>query len=165
MADDRHTQEHKEAIRKRFETLIALYLNEFTAGIGKEHINHLFLSLEVLHCAVNAYFDDIHRYKTYAGSQFADRHKQAAFTMLWLSRFKPIQLKESAEIDTIYLTINQAYAIYAGLMFLNPGVMDGMTDKFYRHLIYTLTYRKIDGRSLATMLYLMERAASKGIKF
>ena len=114
---------------------------------------------------VNAYFDDIAKYKAYAGSEFADRHKQGAFTMIWISRFKPIQLKESAEADTTFLTINEAFAIYAGLMFLAPDVIKGMTEGFYNHLVYTLTYRTMEGRGLATLLYLMEKAALNGVKF
>ncbi len=165
MIPDKQQLKYDNAIRKRYDTLTNLFFNEFSIGIGDEYSKHIFLSKELLHCAVNAYFDDIHRYKSYAGSQFADRHKQAALTMIWLSRFKPIQLKDVANVDTVYLTINQAYAIYAGFMFLDPVVMNGMTQKFYKHLIYMLTYRHTDGKSLATILYLMEMAAAKGSKF
>lgn len=154
-----------EAIRKRYETLVNLYTEEFSTGLGEKYSEHLYLSKELLHCAVNAYFDDIAKYKAYAGSEFADRHKQGAFTMIWISRFKPIQLKESAEADTTFLTINEAFAIYAGLMFLAPDVIKGMTEGFYNHLIYTLTYRTMEGRGLATLLYLMEKAALNGVKF
>lgn len=154
-----------EAIRKRYETLVNLYTEEFSTGLGEKYSEHLYLSKELLHCAVNAYFDDIAKYKAYAGSEFADRHKQGAFTMIWISRFKPIQLKESAEADTTFLTINEAFAIYAGLMFLAPDVIKGMTEGFYNHLVYTLTYRTMEGRGLATLLYLMEKAALNGVKF
>ena len=155
----------KDIIRNRYETLVSLYKDEFSVGLGSNYSENLFLSKELLHCAVNAYFDDIFKYKNYAGSEFADRHKQGAFTMLWLSRFKPIQVKENIELNTSYLTINEAFAIYAGLMFLNPSVMNGMTKAFYNHLIYTLTYRQIEGRALATILYLMEKASDSGAKF
>ena len=85
--------------------------------------------------------------------------------MIWISRFKPIQLKSGTKADTTFLTINEAFAIYAGLMFLDPDVMDGITESFYNHLVYTLTYRTVEGRGLATVLYLMEKAALKGVKF
>lgn len=155
----------EEAIRKRYETLVTLYEGQFLIGLEDKYRKHLFLSKELLHCAVNAYFDDIYKYKAYAGSEFADNHKQAAYTMLWLSKFKPIQIKEEAKIDTVYLTINEAFAIYSGLMFLNPTVMKGMTKSFYKHLVYTLVYRNIDGRGLASLLYVMETAAKKGVSF
>lgn len=153
-----------ENIRKRFETFVKLYTEEFTIGLGQRYADSIFLSKELLHCAVNAYFDDIYKYKAYAGSKFADRHKQAAFTMIWLTRFKPIQIKHNSKIEAVHLTINEAFAIYAGLVFLNPAVMKGMTKSFYNHLIYTLTYRKIEGRTLATILYLMEKASVNGIR-
>lgn len=154
-----------EAIRQRYETLVSLYTGQFIVGLGPEYGDNLFLSKELLHCAVNAYFDDIYKYKAYAGSKYADKHKQGAYTMIWISRFKPIQLKESAKIDTTYLTINEAFAIYAGLMFLNPEVVGKMDESFYKHLVYSLTYRHLDGRGLATLLYLMEVAAKQDEKF
>lgn len=152
-------------IRDRYETLKRLYVDEFSVGLGDEYSSNLFLCKELLHCAVNAYFDDIYKYKAYAGSEYANRYKQAAYTMIWISRFKPIQIKEGAKIDTTYLTINEAFAIFAGLMFLQPAVVDGMTKSFYDHLIYTLTYRDINGRLLATILYLMEKSSGGGEKF
>lgn len=158
-------QSKADAVRKRYETLVNLYVEEFSTGLGEKYSEHLYLSKELLHCAVNAYFDDICKYKAYAGSEYADRHKQSAFTMIWISRFKPIQIKAGADVDTTYLTINEAFAIYAGLIFLNPDVVCGMTESFYNHLIYTLTYRSMEGRGLATLLYLMEKAAAKGVKF
>lgn len=160
-----HILTDPNAIRTRFETLLNLFINEFSLGLGKEYTDCLYLCKELLHCAVNAYFDDICKYKAYAGSEFADRHKQAAFTMIWISRFKPIQIIEGAKINTTFLTINEAFAIFAGLMFLNPTVIKGMTESFYNHLIYTLTYRKIEARALATSLYLMEKASESGIKY
>lgn len=154
-----------DAIRKRYETLLSLYEGQFAVGLDAEHREHIYLSKELLHCAINAYFDDICKYKAYAGSDFADCHKQAAYTMMWISRFKPIQIKQHAKVDTIFLTINESYAIYAGLMFLDPSVMQRMTQKFYKHLVYTLTYRNLEGRGLASLLYLMEQAAKGGVAF
>lgn len=154
-----------ESIRKRYETLLTLYNEQFVKGLNAERGKFLYLSKELLHCAVNAYFDDICKYKAYAGSEFADCHKQAAYTMMWISRFKPIQIKEGAKIDTAYLTINENFAIFAGLMFLDPSVTRGMTQSFYKHLVYTLTYRNLEGRGLATLLYLMEIASKKGVSF
>lgn len=158
-------QTDADAVRKRYETLMNLFIKEFCTGIGKEYSERLFLSRELLHCAVNAYFDDICKYKAYAGSEFADRHKQAAYTMIWISRFKPIQIVEGSNINTTFITINEAFAIFAGLMFLKPSVMNGMTESFYNHLIYSLMYRETGGRALATILYLMEKASENGVKF
>lgn len=154
-----------EAIRTRFETLLSLFNKEFLTGLDDKYAKSIFLSEELLHCAVNAYFDDICKYKNYAGSLYADKHKQAAFTMLWISRYKPIQLKPNSAVDTVLLTINESFAIISGLMFLDPSVTDCMSRNFYKHLVYTLMYRDLGGKGLATMLYLMETAAINKVKF
>mgnify|MGYP000220531739 CR=1 FL=1 len=153
-----------ELIRKRYETLLSLYNDYFINSINDGKADFLYLSKELLHCAVNAYFDDIYKYKAYAGSKFADRHKQLAYTMIWISRFKPIQLKEGAKIDTSFLTINESFAIFAGLIFLDPSITKYITQSFYKHLVYTLTYRNLEGRGLASLLYVMEAAAKNGVE-
>lgn len=152
-------------IQKRFDTLVKLYEEQFILGLDEKYRKSLFLSKELLHCAVNAYFDDIYKYKAYAGSEYADRHKQAAYTMLWITRFHPIQIIPQAEVDTTVLTINEAFALYAGFMFLDPIVLKKLQKPFYRHLIYTLTYRNLTGKGLATLIYLMETGATKGVEF
>jgi len=152
-------------IKKRFDTLVKLYEEQFLLGLDEKYRKSLFLSKELLHCAVNAYFDDIYKYKAYAGSEYADRHKQAAYTMLWITRFHPIQIIPQAEVDTTVLTINEAFALYAGFMFLDPIVLKKLQKPFYRHLIYTLTYRNLTGKGLATLIYLMETGATKGVEF
>lgn len=154
-----------EDIRKRFDTLVHLYEEHFLLGLEAQYRERFFLSKELLHCAVNAYFDDIYKYKMYAGSKYADRHKQAAYTMLWITRFHPIQIKPDAEVDTVVLTVNEAFALYAGFMFLDPIVISKLTKRFYCHLIYTLTYRNLNGKGLATLIYLLETGASKGVQF
>ena len=155
----------KELIKQRYSTLVRLYDDVFSKNIREEYSSHLFLSKELLHCAVTAYFDDIQRFKNYAGSTYADSHKQAAYTMLWISRFKPIQLLATAEVDTTFLTINEAFAIFAGLTFLDDSVAECMSKDFYKHLVYTLVYRNIDAKGLASLLYVMERASQGKCRF
>lgn len=152
-------------IQKRYETLVKLYEEQFLIGLDEKYRESLYLSKELLHCAVNAYFDDIFKYKAYAGSEYADRHKQAAYTMLWVTRFHPIQILPGAKVDTTLLTINEAFALYAGFMFLDPVVLKKLRKPFYRHLIYTLTYRNLTGKGLATLIYLMETGATNGVDF
>lgn len=160
MSENQNRQEtSKESIRQRYSTLVRIYDEVFSKSIGEEYAGHLFLSRELLHCAVTAYFDDIQRFKNYAGSTYADCHKQAAYTMLWIARFKPIQLLDTAAVDTTFLTINEAFAIFAGLTFLDDSIAECMSKDFYRHLVYTLVYRNIDAKALASLLYVMERAS------
>lgn len=149
-------------IHKRYETFLNLYENQFKEGLEERYRRSIYLSKELLHCAIKAYFDDIAKYKAYAGSDFADRHKQAAYSIKWLSRFKPIQLLPEVEPDTVLLTINEAFALYAGLIFLEPTVIKGISQKFYKHLIYTITYRNLSGKGLATLMYLLECGIKNG---
>ena len=155
----------KKVGKKNNFTPLRDYDDVFSKNIREEYSSHLFLSKELLHCAVSAYFDDIQRFKNYAGSTYADSHKQAAYTMLWISRFKPIQLLATAEVDTTFLTINEAFAIFAGLTFLDDSVAECMSKDFYKHLVYTLVYRNIDAKGLASLLYVAERASLGRCRF
>lgn len=157
-------QANPERVKDRFEMFLMLFQEKFLPGLAEEYHNQIFLSRELLHCAVKAYFDDIERYKAYAGSEYADRHKQAAYTMKWINRFRPIQLRENAKADSVLVTVNQRFAIYSGLVFLDPSVTAGMTEKFFHHLIYTLTYRPFTGKMLATLIYAIECAVKNGGK-
>lgn len=151
-----------DVIRQRYETLLQLFDQQFVVGLDKRYYGQVFISKELLHCAVKAYFDDITRYKTYAGSEYADRHKQAGYTIKWLSRFRPIQLTVVAKPDTTLLTINESFALYAGIMFLAPTSMENMSRKLFKHLIYSITYRELSGKGLSTLMYLVECAAAHG---
>ena len=155
----------EEAIKKRFNTFVKLYEEQFCVGIEEKYRNDIYLSKELLHCAVNAYFDDIFKYKAYAGSRYADRHKQAAYTIIWISRFHPIQIKPEVKVSPKLLTINEAFALYAGFMFLDPKVISKLKEPFYRHLIYTIVYRELPAKGWATLIYLMETGAMKDVQF
>ena len=145
-----------ERLRERFETIVSIFENEFLLGIKESSRSQIYLNKELLHCAVKAYFDDIERYKLYAGSDYADCHKQAAYTIKWINKFKPIQIRENAVVDTAILTINAAFALTVGFTFLDRSVVEGVSEKFFRHLVYTLTYRNCTGKSLATLMYAIE---------
>lgn len=149
-------------LRDRYEMIVSLYNRDFIVGIKKDTAQGIYLNKELLHCAVKAYFDDIERYKAYAGSEFADSHKQAAYTIKWLNRFKPIQIREDAKTDTETLSINATFALTVGFTFLHRSVIERMTDRFFRHLVYTLTYREPTGKSLATLMYAIECATKNG---
>lgn len=155
----------EENIRKRFDTLVKLYEEQFCLGIEEKYQKDIYLSKELLHCAVTAYFDDIYKYKAYSGAIYADRHKQAAYTIIWISRFHPIQIKQEAKVSTKLLTINETFALFAGFMFLDPVVISKLNEPFYRHLIYTLVYRELPAKGWATLIYLMETGAKQGVRF
>ncbi len=131
----------------------------FLQGLNEALRDAIYLNKELLHCAVVAYFDDIEKYKAYAGSQYANRHKQAAFTIKWVARFKPVQIKESANTNHQLITINASFALFCGFSFLPPEIADSLTPDFYDKLIYNLTYRNILGKEWALIIELMDKVA------
>lgn len=165
MADEaaHKVQVNPQLLKERFYMLVDFFYNVFIEKIEEENRLKISLNKEILHCAVKAYFDDIIRYKNYAGSEYADKHKQAAYTIKWINKFKPIQIKENAEMNTVLLTINQSFALAAGFLFLDISVAENVSQKFLKHLMYVLTYRNITGKNLATLMYVME-CATKGKK-
>ena len=154
-----------ENLKARYEMIMTLFHDEFVVGLDEKYRDQIYINKELLHCAVKAYFDDIERYKAYSGSEFADRHKQAAYSIKWINRFKPIQIREGAEMDTTLLTINSTFALSVGFTFLDRSVVEKMSDKFFRHLVYTLLYRNETGKSLATLMYMTECAAKADAEF
>lgn len=136
----------------------------FSEGLEKVHSDSVYLNLELLHCAVVAYFDDIEKYKAYAGSQYANEYKQAAFTIKWISRFRPIQIKESANTTGVLVTVNAAFALFCGFTFMSPAVAASITPEFYDKLIYNLTYRNILGKEWAMIMELMDKLATSSKK-
>lgn len=131
----------------------------FTEGLESRCSDSIYLNRELLHCAVVAYFDDIEKYKAYAGSEYANEYKQAAFTIKWLSRFHPIQIKESATTNSTLVTINASFALFCGFTFLKPEVAGSLTPEFYDKLIYNLTYRNIRGKEWAMIMEMMSKLA------
>jgi hypothetical protein len=124
------------------------------------------LNSAILAGVVRSYFDDIERFKFYTKSERADKHKQAAYTIKWIAKLKPIQIKidESDGIE-IYkgmsqdlMEVNALFAVYVGIvLFLDERIFPLMSGKVLNHLVYTAMFRAISGRQLALTLYLMER--------
>lgn len=151
-------KDNSDNVKMRFEMLLELFHRKFQQSLADDYKDKIFISKELLHCAVKAYNDDIERYIAYAGSEYPSCYKEAAYTMKWINRFRPIQIKEHVEADSVLVTINQSFAIYASFAFLDPSVAAGISRKFFDHLVYTLTYRPMTGKMLATLLYAVNRA-------
>lgn len=146
----------QENIKKRFYMLVELY-NLFLQGVDVSIGESIYINKELLHCAVVAYFDDIEKYKAYAGSRYANKYKQAAFSIKWISRFRPIQIRETASATHQMITINASFALFCGFSFMSPAVADSLSPEFYNQLIYNLTYRNILGKEWAMIMELLDR--------
>jgi hypothetical protein len=119
-----------------------------------------YLSRKILRHCVESYFRDIERMKIFHSIQFADQHKRAAFTMLWIVRTKPVQLHSDANMSEALLLINELFAIHAGLAHLKLTPSD-ISKIYLRNLVYTLHYRPASAELLASVAYLLERACRK----
>lgn len=160
--DERNVLQGKEEeikeyqINERLELLREIY-KIFMEGYSETICNSLFLSEGFLFAAVKSYFDDVYRFKDYSGSMWIDPHKQAAYSIKWLTKFNPIQIKsESLPFTEEILRMNANYALFVGFTFLDSKILDNISDDYYNHLVYTLLFRNISGKSLASILYLLE---------
>ena len=144
--------------------------------------NAVYLNNGLLHLAVSSYYDDIHRYKDYSGSQWANNHKQAAYTIKWIVKFKPVQIKENFDkpefLNNEILDINIIFALFCGFSFLDKSIIKLIVDEkkkvdkynllpiekreseekqsFYDKLLYNLRYRYFSGKHLISIFEAME---------
>jgi hypothetical protein len=140
----------------RLDALIRLY-NEFCKKYSEFTDKSVYLNKDLLYLVVASYFDDIEKFKKYSGSQLADQHKRAAFTIKWVSKIKPIQISSDVKVNKHILLVNSLFAIYTGSAFLLEVTPDNIPEDYYEHLIYTTFYRDVDARQLAGALFLLEK--------
>ena len=137
----------------------------------------VYLNKNLLHCVVQSYYDDIHRYKDYSGSKWANNHKQAAFTIKWIVRFKPVQIKEKFDNDKLndkIVDINSTFALVCAFSFLDRNIIDlifkekreidnfkeKQKQSFYDRLLYILRFRPFTGKQLISIFEALELNAN-----
>jgi len=189
----------KDEIRGRLDDLICLKTNlreisleqQFDKFIErKEDIvkKAVYLNKCLLHFVVKSYYDDIHRYKDYCGSKWANNHKQAAYTIKWIVKFKPVQIRENYDSGSVLsneiVDINLIFALVCAFSFLNRKSIDLIfkekkeVDKynlslprekqekegkqsFYDKLLYNLRYRPFSGKQLIAIFEALELQCSE----
>jgi len=127
----------------------------FTDTLG--NFQGVFPDRKVLRHAVESYLHDLDRMKDFHNITIEDRHKRAAFTMLWIVRTHPVQLHTDANMTEALLLINEIFAIHAGLAHLNIAP-SSISNTYMRNLVYILHYRPVSGELLASAMYLLECA-------
>ncbi|MDE0423047.1 MAG: hypothetical protein OXK76_19445 [Gammaproteobacteria bacterium] len=121
------------------------------AGLDLGFAN-LELNRVVLFNVVVSYFHDVDRHKDFHGSERVDEAKQAAFTIKWISKLRPIQFTcEVEDASQSILFINEMFAVRCGLAFmkLSPAILP---RQLYDDLLYALRYRPVDERMLFVWL-------------
>jgi hypothetical protein len=164
---------NEQKIVDRFSTFCKLY--DMFVKDYHNLCDYVYLNNDLLYSAIKAYYDDIERFKSYSGSKVADCYKRVAFSIKWISKFKPIQINcgvvSTANIDEdairrmpVYpesasslhvLLANSLFAVYAGLSLFIQIIPDDIPVDFCNDLIYTTIYRDIDARQLAMSLSLL----------
>ena len=159
------------------EHIIKKQFNKFLSSQTENTRNAVYLNNGLLRYATKSYFDDIHRYKYYSGSKWASYHKQAAYTIKWLVKFKPIQIREEYDneksLTCDILDINLIFALVCGFAFLNRDIFNLIIEEkdkidknnktqgqekksFYDNLLYTLRYRSFTGKQLVSIFEALE---------
>jgi hypothetical protein len=150
-----------------------LFMNSQSSDTRK----FVYLNDSLLHDAIASYYYDIHRYKEFSGSELANAYKQAAYTIKWIAKFRPIQIREEAgELSDSLVDINLLFAISCAFMFLDEKTIDIiMKEKnevdqrnklagsnkersFYDRLLYIIRYRPLSGKQLISMFESLELA-------
>lgn len=149
----------------REETISKQFI-KFIGGQDKTVQDSVYLNNVLLHAAIVSYYYDIHRYKNFSGSEWVNNYKQAAYSIKWITKFRPIQIKENTKNVTDKLfDINLIFALVCGFSFLNREMVDLiMAEKqeidaqnksslekrtsFYDNLLYAIRYRPLSGKQL-----------------
>ena len=174
----------KENDLNRLKTILRedLLMHQFYNFINQQNEivqKAVYLNKGLLHFVVRSYFDDIYRYKDYSGTKLANHHKQAAYTIKWIVRFKPIQIREEFEngesLNNIIIDINLIFALVCGFSYLDAKCIDliikekkeidkngsgNVGQSFYDKLLYTLRYRPFTGKQLISIFEALELNAT-----
>ena len=137
-------------------------LESIFAGL-RQHLGqgfeHLQINRVVLFNVVVSYFDDVNRHKHFHGTERIDPTKQAAYTMKWIAKLRPIQFSlpnpDDATKEILY--INEIFAVRCGLAFMELTPQD-LPDVIYVDALYTIRYRHLDERLLILWLATLQSA-------
>jgi len=168
-------KENELNVKKTFlrEELLKQIFDKFILQKTETVRKAVYLNMGLLRFVVKSYFDDIYRYKDYSGTKLANQHKQAAYTIKWIVKFKPIQIKEeydNEDLDNVIMDINLIFALVCGFSFLSEKSItliakekerkEKKSQSFYDKLLYTLRYRPFSGKQLISIFEALELSAN-----
>jgi hypothetical protein len=143
-------------IDKVFKSLLA-------KSFRSEEMEHIYLNKYILKHAVESYYCDLHRLTIFRGIS-ADRHKQAAFIIKWLTKLRPVQIHADVVNPSIPVMLSNEYlAVAVGLVILFrsaavPRRIITAEKGYIQNLVYLLHFHScISPEQLASEFYLLER--------
>ena len=182
----RDTEDELKARKMVFrEDSIKKIFNKFIIRQSEIVQKAVYLNEGLLRFVVKSYYDDIHRYKDYSGTTWANSHKQAAYTIKWMVRFKPVQIKEECDnendMNDEVVDINLTFALVCGFSFLNTHERslisterdevkqynsknpNSTKESFYDKLLYILRYRPFSGKQLVSIFEALALSCHKAV--
>lgn len=113
-------------------------------GLNAANLTGITINPAILYSTVTSYFLDLERAKDFHETTLANAYRQAAFTMKWLVRLRPIN---DTNVDGRFLLANEKFSLAVAFALL--GVDPASVDKaLYAHLLYSLRYRVMDEGAL-----------------
>lgn len=139
----------------RFSTLYSR-LRSFIVGAGLEDL--AIINEDLLGSAINDYFEDIDRLKSYEGIDRINTSKIYAYEAYWILRRKPIQIKSETPTVEKWIYINE---LAVAMMLISKMAKEANVNldssnaemiRFFDLLYYNLQYRDYNQKSLELMI-------------
>lgn len=140
---------------RRFHSLATIYKHKLEPKLPNTFLQH-----EVLLHAVKSHFCDLQHAKNFHNTPLADQHKVAAFTIKWIVKARPIQIRPDAKPTRYDLLANERFALMVALIFLKAPVKK-ISVPLLKNLLYTLHHRPFDAEALGALMYSIECALNR----
>lgn len=141
-----------EKVLERLKTCVYFYNDSIDPAYNDIHLN-----VKLLRHAIESCLLDINRMKAFHDIPYADCHKRAAFTMIWITRAHPIQLATNVNMTEGLLIINEIYALGLGLVHLDINMRE-LSPKWIKNMLYILHFRTPGPEILASTMYALDCA-------
>ena len=145
-----------QKIMSRNDLLYSL-MREFIKREGIE--TQVYISKAVLWKVILDYFADIHRLKDFHNIEKVNQDKITAYTLYWLLRRKPIQIREEVDGESASF-VNERFAVsYLQMSLFGDDITTLVSpdkqldhENFFKTLQYFVKYRYADAQTLELII-------------
>lgn len=117
-------------------------------NLNAANLSGLPINPAILYAVATSYYFDLKRAKEFHDTTLANDYRQAAFSIKWLARFRPIN---DTNVDGRFLMVNEKFALTIGFALLRIDTVT-VDPALYAHLLYSLRYRVLDEGALIAVL-------------
>ncbi len=156
----------QERIEKRFAWLYDMMQDYIEM---EELQDDVYVSEDLLNHVIIDYFVDIYRLKEFQEIEKVNDSKIYAYTIFWLLRHKPIQIKEENAEETVFINEQFASEMLKGYLFRQPenvavsNLKKEAVDNFTATLLYYFKYRDYSAKSIEMIILAFE--AGRGYQY